>query len=385
MQVGGRHAALGLLIGLPALAAAVAAPLRADLMPADTEQEAGVLFHYFADVEDVQVRSHYAYYALDLGGRRLNLEFNHERVRIPAVQAPAGSQEADDAITAASRPIADAGDAYRDYLKIRNAVQADLTLGPARLGYYRSAEVDYDASMVSAGAARDFFGEQLNLSVGAGYGWDAVVPLSDEDAATAAEKQITHFNVVATRILDPRTVVRLGLELNQLHGLQHNPYRAVYAGGERRPELHPDARRREDLFVKLSRYLGERSSLNAEYRYYRDDWQLDSHTLGLKLNQYLGEDLVVRYRYRFYRQSGAWFWAEEYATTAGEGGYRSGDYRLGPFDAHLFGGRLEWAPRALVAHLGLLREARLRLGYERYFNTNAFAANVFETGLSLSF
>jgi len=383
VQVSGRRRAIGLLIALPGLLGQGAAPARAGLAP--TEQEAGVLFHFFADVEDVQVRSHYAFYGLDLGGRRLNLEFNHERVSLPAVQAPAGSQEAADAITAASRPIANAGDAYRDYTKIRNAVQADLALGPAKLGFYRSAEVDYDASMVSASAARDLFGEQLNLSVGAGYGWDAVAPLSDEEAATAAEKHITHLNVVATRILDPKTVLRLGLELNQLSGLQHNPYRAVYAGGERRPELHPDARRREDLFLKLSRYLGERSSLNAEYRYYQDDWRLDSHTLGLKLNQYLGEDLVVRYRYRFYRQSGAWFWAEEYADPTGIDGYRSGDYRLGPFDAHLFGGRLEWAPRALVAKLDLLREARLRLGYERYFNTNAFAANVFETGLSLTF
>lgn len=397
MQVSARQRIVTLLLGLPGalglgatVARAEAERLADDLGPRGgdgllREQSAGLLFHYFSDVEDVQVRSHYVFYGLELGGHRLDLEFNHERVRIPAVQAPAGSDEADDAITAASRPIANAADAYTDYTKIRNALTADLALGPAKLGFYRSAEVDYDASMVSASADRDLFGDQLNLSAGIGYGWDAVQPLSDEDGARTASKRITHFNLVATRILDPQTVLRLGVELNLLRGQQHNPYRAVYADGERRPELHPDTRRREDLFIKLNRYLGERASLNAEYRYYRDDWQLDSHTLGLRLSQYLGEDLTVRYRYRYYSQSGAWFWAEEYATAGGVDGYRSGDYRLGAFDAHLFGGRLEWAPAALADRFGWLRDTRLRLGYERYFNTNAFAANVFETGLNLTF
>ncbi|MCB9514109.1 MAG: DUF3570 domain-containing protein [Candidatus Latescibacteria bacterium] len=366
---------------LPLLAAA---PARAGLAP--ESQEASFLFHYFADVEDVHVRSHYAFYGLDLGGRTLNLEFNHERVSIPAVQAPVGSQEADDAITAASRPIANASDAFSDYIKVRNALQADIALGPGKLGFYRSQEVDYNASMVSGSLQRDLDHRQLNVSVGAGYGWDRVEPLSDEDTSgDARSKRIVHFNVVATRILDPKTVLRLGGELNRLSGLQHNPYRNVYAGGAREPELHPDERHRQDVFVKLNRYLGEHSSLNVDYRYYNDDWKLHSHTAGLKLNQYLGSDLVLRYRYRFYRQSGAWFWAEEYASASGIDGYRSGDYRLGPFDAHLFGTRLEWMPSALASRWRLLTRCTLRLGYERYFNTNDFAANVFETGLSLDF
>jgi hypothetical protein len=369
---------------LSALLIALAAP-PALAWPEPGEQEAGVLFHYFTDAEGVEVRSHYISYGLQLGPGRLSAEFDHERVKIPPVPSPAGSVEAADAITAASRPIAGAGDAFSEYTKIRNAMQASLALGPTTFGYYRSLEVDYDASMVSVGANRNLFGDQLNVSVGLSYGWDTIAPLADEEAPAADEKDVTHFNVVATRVLDPKTVLRVGLELNRHGGLQHNLYRAVYAGGERLPELHPASRRREDVFLKLNRYLGERSSLNAEYRYYRDDWRLDSHTLGLRLNQYLGEDLTVRYRYRYYSQSGAWFWAEEYATAAGIDGYRSGDYRLGAFDAHLFGGRLEWAPHALAAHFGWLREARLRLGYERYFNTNAFAANVFETGLSLTF
>jgi len=381
MQVSIRQCAA--CLGLLAAGAGGALPARADFAP--EEQSAGVLFHYFADLEGVQVRSHYLAYGLDLGGHRLDIEFDHERVLIPAVQGTIGSQEAADAITAASRPIAGAGDAFSDYTKIRNALQVGMALGPATIGLYRSEEVDYRASQVSAGVARDLLGEQLNLALGASYGWDRIEPLRDEESPAPTDKNSLHFNLVATQILDPQTVLRLGIEVNQMTGLQHNVYRAVYAGGQRLPELHPDMRRREDLFIKLNRYLGERASLNADYRYYRDDWQLDSHTLGLRLNQYLGEDLTVRYRYRYYSQSGAWFWAEEYATTAGIDGYRSGDYRLGAFDAHLFGGRLEWAPAALAASFGWLREARLRLGYERYFNTNAFAANVFETGLSLTF
>jgi hypothetical protein len=58
---------------------------------------------------------------------------------------------------------------------------------------------------------------------------------------------------------------------------------------------------------------------------------------------------------------------------------------MGDFDAHLFGTKVSWnlgrGPIAIPARNGI----RADLKYERYFNSNNFSANIFESGLSLSF
>jgi hypothetical protein len=103
------------------------------------------------------------------------------------------------------------------------------------------------------------------------------------------------------------------------------------------------------------------------------------------LHQYVNESVVVRYRYRFYRQTAADFWRDDYTEAGGVDGYQTADYRVGDFDAHLFGTKLTWdvgrGPLAVPALNGI----RVHLKYERYFNSNNFSANIFESGLTLSF
>ena len=150
-------------------------------------------------------------------------------------------------------------------------------------------------------------------------------------------------------------------------------------------EAHPRARTRRDAFFKINQWLSNGSSLKLGYKFYLDDWGVDSHTVNVKLNQYVGDAVVVRYRYRWYSQGAADFWRDEYTSPGGVSGLRTGDYRLGEFDAHLFGTKLSWdlGRGPLSGHA--LEGLRWNLEYERYFNTNNFSANIFESGLALSF
>jgi len=187
---------------------------------------------------------------------------------------------------------------------------------------------------------------------------------------------------VATQILTPTTVLRLGAEVNQVTGQQHDPYRSVYVGGGIEPELHPDRRSRRDVFVKVSQYLGNESSLKADFRYYEDDWNVSSQTYGLKLNQRISEPLTVRYRYRYYNQGAAWFYRDDYRGTTSVNGYQTGDYRLGQYGAHLFGGHITWRPESLFS---FIENAEVNFTFERYFNSNNFTANIIETSLRITF
>lgn len=351
------------------------------------EQNDAYVFQYFQDVDDIRVTTHQNVYDVTLENQyALRMSLAHQTVVIPAVDAPPGSADAVDAITTASRPIRDIGDAYEEYARTRNEMQFDLSRPGLGLGYYFSTEEDYLAQMVRAQWDRDFADQNFNLSVGASYGWDSIDPLEDADGSGAADHRNTAYaNVVATQILGRSTVVRVGYERFWVDGLQHNPYRNVYVAGGNETERHPDTRARQDVYLRLNQYLPLRASLKLEAKLYSDDWGVTSTTLGARLSQYVGDTFVVRYRYRFYDQSAADFYSEDYSTPGGIDGFRTADYRLSPFDAHLFGTRVHWSLRNLLDDGGVWNGLALQLGYERYFNSNNFSANILEAGVSLDF
>ena len=349
------------------------------------EHTAETLMQYFTDSDHVTVRSAIGNYAMTLKRDAvLSVHWNNERVVIPAIDAPVGSQEAVDAITTASRPIA--GNAFQDFVKTRNEFEGGLKRGRASLGYYYSGESDYVGQQVSAGYNRDFSGDQFNLAVGTSYGWDAIDPLLDDDTGAGSDSKTTlHGNAVATQVLTPTTLLRAGFEYNVVDGLQHNPYRNVYAGGARVAERHPDHRERRDLFLKLHQYLPNRASMKLNYRFYNDDWGIDSHELGGKLSQYVTRGIFASWEYRWYTQTPATFYRNEYASADGVDGYRSGDYRMADLASHLFGVALDVDLAAFDITTPVLDRMGVRCNYERYFNSNNYSANILTTQIAWHF
>jgi len=370
-------AVLALGLGVLGAASASAAP--------DDGPRGGSMLRFFNDSQKVGVRSVMGDWRFALPQEHaLALHWNNERVTIPAIEAPAGSAEAIDAITTASRPIS--GNAYRDFIKVRNELTGSLQRPHAALTYYYSTESDYLGQQLGINLDRDFMDEQLNLSVGSSFGWDAIAPLADDDTNTGEDTKNTfHANVVATRVLTPTTLVRAGVELNLVNGLQHNPYRNVYAGGSIVPERHPDHRERRDAFLKLSQYFANRSSLRGNYRVYTDDWGILSHEAGARLSQYVTSGVFAAYEYRYYTQSAADFHRDLYPTVGGIDGYRSGDYRMAALSSHLFGVSLDLDMGVVAAQVPGLRRLGMRLDYERYFNSNNYSANILESGLEFRF
>jgi hypothetical protein len=348
---------------------------------------ASYTFNLYSDVQGVNVNSQYANTNVKLApGANLSLQWVHDVVHFPAIEAAPGTDEAADAITSASRPIASSADPYVDYVKVRNSLEGYATYRGASGGYYVSREADYFAQMVSGSYNHNLLNDNLNISGGASYSWDHITPLQDADTqGTPDYRRTTHWNVVATQILTRTTLLRVGAELNTVNGLQHDPYRNVYVAGANVPENHPDHRFRRDLFMGVNQYFYNRSSVNLEYRYYSDDWGVSSHTVGVKLNQYVSDAVTVRYRYRYYGQGAATFYRDEYTEAGGVNGFQTNDYRLGDFGSHLFGGRVLWRPWPSLGGPGFMAGAEVMFSYERYFNSNNFSANIIETGLLIAF
>jgi hypothetical protein len=377
-----RPARAGLAPALLALACAV--PAFAQGTP-DEPAVAGTLVRWFTDSEHIRVRSLTGHWSGPLPrATGLQLHYNREQVVVPAIAAAPGTAEAVDAITTASRPIS--GNAFQDFVKVRNEIQGDYERGPVALSYYVSGERDYLAQQVGGRWTRELREESLDLSLGSSWGWDDIQPLADDDTQTGADRRTTlHWNAVLTEVRSPTTIVRYGVEYNIVRGLQHSPYRNVYAGGTNVPERHPDQRQRRDAFVRTSHALPNRSSVKLHYRIYNDDWGVNSHELGSRLSQYLTRGLSVRWEYRWYTQSAAEFYRDVYTDPTGVNGFRTGDYRLGPLSSHLFGGALRTDLAAFVPSRAFLRRLSLWFNVERYFNSNHYSANVVETGVDFRF
>src|SRR5204863_6246627 len=104
-----------------------------------------------------------------------------------------------------------------------------------------------------------------------------------------------------------------------------------------------------------NQYLSQRSSLKFNYRFYSDDWGIDSHELGTPLRQYVTRGISASWQYRWYSQTPADFYRDEYVSVTGIDGYLSGDYRMASLRSHLFGVGLDVDLTALEVGTPVLR------------------------------
>ena len=76
-------------------------------------------------------------------------------------------------------------------------------------------------------------------------------------------------------------------------------------------------------------------ALQADYRYYYNNWGVESHTLDVGWHQNIGSYLQIKPAIRYYSQSKALFY-EHFYTQARLDEFYSSDYQLSKFDALSF-------------------------------------------------
>ncbi len=348
--------------------------------------------HTFTDSEDNRVET-YAFELQQTGQRdwRLLLRGALDRVVLPPLPGLPGSPENVDAITAASRPVQNATLSKQGYTKLRQEAVGGLEWVSAaqavRAGgsLYYSRESDYIGRQVGLNLSRDFHQGNTNLAFGVAHGFDSIRPETDEGVTPPGGERTTEdLTCVWTQTISTRTRSSLGFEGTWVQGLQSNPYRQVYAGGQKLPERHPERRFRRAVFGQIDRYLSSRTSLSLRGRWYGDDWGVQAGTFDAHLHQYVGDHLIVRNRYRYHLPSAAYFQRYEYESSEGVDGYVTGDYKLDDFASNRFGIKLS-VPFAGFAVAPWARGVVLDLKVERYFDSQSFAANVLESGFTWPF
>jgi hypothetical protein len=141
----------------------------------------------------------------------------------------------------------------------------------------------------------------------------------------------------------------------------------------------PDSRFKIALGGRLNFFLNEYLVVRTYYRYYFDDWGINSNTLSIELPVKIADKFTLYPSYRFYNQKAADYFApyNEHLSTSL---FYTSDYDLSDYNANQFGFGINYTNI-------ILRQNKLKLGlksvdlkYSYYERTNGLSAGIVTAG-----
>jgi hypothetical protein len=342
-----------------ALTAAAAFALVAGRNGAQTN-DVNIQFHSFQDTRGVTVLSP-------------TVDFDRDFTDRTALRASFGV----DAISAASDSCARC---HRDGISSRRQVvgasvtrkYADMKL---TFGGAFSLENFYRSTTGLMSATRNF--AKGNTTVAGGFSFSLnqpmLHPLPDRENQYASDGYVS-----VTQTLSKTTIVQGGYELAHISGYQDNPFLRANVNGIMVVGRVPDARTRNTLTARVRQALPADTYVEADYRRYFDDWQIDSNTVSVGLSHYLSREWLLNVSYRYYDQTAAYFYEPVYV---GVPTYFTADFRLTPFASNDYIARVIVTPHRQL--LGLPTGTGLTVQYERYRADNGFDAAILSTGVQV--
>jgi hypothetical protein len=177
-----------------------------------------------------------------------------------------------------------------------------------------SKEEDYRSHAFGVEARLDL--DQRNTTLAAGFGKSNDRVGSADNLELDERRDTREYLVGVTRVLSPLALVQSTVSVARGKGWYNDPYKLTltFFPEPQLPalvaDLRPDHR---STLAWLTRYRqhfpGAGGTLQADYRFYRDDWGIRAHTLDVAWQQALGERWALRPGIRYYTQDAADFYS----------------------------------------------------------------------------
>jgi hypothetical protein len=225
----------------------------------------------------------------------------------------------------------------------------------------------------SLGTEHDFDEKNTVLSWGAGMSLDEIDPTPTATNANPSTEDKRTISVFAgwSEVIDRSSVFQAVLSYQNGSGFLSDPYKLVSVAGTNVSDNRPDTRHQFALLTRYRRHFSSvTGSLHLDYRFYYDDWDINSHTVELAWYQTLFENLItIVPSVRYYSQSQADFYSPYFANALGAGDYASSDYRLSPYGALSGKIRVETHISEWPAHMAW----KVGASFERYQSESSLA------------
>ena len=219
-----------------------------------------------------------------------------------------------DAVSSASVDVISAATTRFTENRVELGASAQVGLSQSTegtIGYTHSGENDWQSHAIELGFSRDLAHKNAKLTVGYGFTRNDVGRAHDPSFDKQLDIQGAQLGL--SQILDQRTLLTIAYTLSHASGYQGSPYRFITTtDGFSAPESPPESRTRHALTARVMHTIGRANVIDAEYRFYVDDWGILSHTVELAYTRDLTRAWSLRLRGRGYHQNRAAFYEETY-------------------------------------------------------------------------
>jgi len=146
-------------------------------------------------------------------------------------------------------------------------------------------------------------------------------------------------------------------------------------------EKLPDNRFKVAIGGRLNYFVNEIISIRTYYRYYTDDWGIDSHTASIEVPIKISDKFTLYPSYRYYTQTAADYFApyNEHDSTLDV--YYTSDYDLSEFDANQYGFGVSYTDIFTKAHVWKYGIKNIDLRFHTYDRSNGLTAWIISGGI----
>ena len=276
---------------------------------------------------------------------------------------------------------------------------------------YISSEYDYFSVGFGGGYSRMFNEKNTEIGISANVfldKWNPQYPIELRNGFfdnrttgngeyvsnfTSFEKENRNSYAVSfsfSQILAKRLQGAVFLDLVKQQGLLSTPFQRVYFGDTADffieefqladdVERLPETRFKVPFGARLNYFLGDRFVVRSYYRFYADDWGINSHTANLEVPIKISDAFTVYPSYRYYTQTAAdYFYPKEEALSSLN--FYTSDYDLSGYDANQFGIGARYKDIFTTAKVFMFGLKTIDLRFNKYDRSDGLDAFIFTLG-----
>lgn len=194
-----------------------------------------------------------------------------------------------------------------------------------------------------------------------------------------------------SQIVSKKIQFSLFADVLQQQGLLSTPYQRVYFADKDDYFINdfqladdierlPDSRFKLPIGMRWNFYLSEKFALRTYFRYYWDNWGIDSQTASLEIPIKISSRFTIYPMYRYYTQNQSKYFAE-YEKHLSTEEYYTSDYDLSTFNANQYGLGVNYTDIFLGSRIWKFGLKNIDLRFNHYSRSDGLEANIISFGI----